>query len=63
MITAPLRFAFELGLTALLVLVAIWYVFIQPSNNSAPRVVWRSLGAVAVLWLAVLLIVASDYKP
>ena len=63
MITNPFGFAFDLGLTALFAAVAIWNGFVHPSNNRIHRLAWKSLAAVAVLWLAILLIVASDYKP
>jgi hypothetical protein len=61
MITNPLGFSFDLLLTGLFFLVAVWNSFVSPSESRVRRIVWKSLLGVASLWLAVLIIVAGDY--
>ncbi len=61
MIINPFGFAFDLLFTSLLVFTALWQSFISPSESRTKRVIWKAVGVILGLWLAILLVVASDY--
>jgi hypothetical protein len=62
MITNVFGFSTDLMLTGLFTLLAFWKSFVSPPEKRGTRIVWKSLLAVAALWLLILIIVAGDYK-